>query len=115
MNPTIQLIRKRRGMMALIGRRLDLRWSTVNLWKQVPLIHVFDVAEILRLPPERIRPDFFCKDPLRKDQIPPSMRCEPAKWTCGWERKPQRKTASKIATQTKTVKTKSAIEAISAR
>jgi hypothetical protein len=110
MDKTIQLIRKTRGRMTIIANRLDLRLTTIILWKQVPLIHVFDVAEILKIPVEQIRPDFFVKDPLRKDRIPASMKCAPAKWKFGWKRG-QRKRTSAIAAQSSTVPTNNVIAA----
>ena len=58
-------IRRRRGLIALIARELGLNWQAVSEWERVPLKHVFHVARIAKVKPEKLRPDFFADDPLR--------------------------------------------------
>lgn len=59
-------LRARRGRRAFLADRLGLRWQTLALWTRVPLDHVFTVSKLLQIPPEDLRPDFFCNDPLRR-------------------------------------------------
>lgn len=66
----IRLIRRRRGTMARIASALGLRGATVQRWATVPLEYVFDVSKIIQVPVERLRPDFFMKDPTRAGLIP---------------------------------------------
>ena len=61
----IRLLRERRGGRSYIRRRLGLSENAVYEWQRVPLEYVFRVAHLLRVPPEQLRPDFFCNDPLR--------------------------------------------------
>lgn len=61
----MNFIRRRRGMITLIARELGMGWQSVSEWKHVPLRHVFRVAKITNIKPEKLRPDFFADDPLR--------------------------------------------------
>lgn len=72
-DPGMQLLFSRRGALSKIARELGLS-DAVYLWKQVPLIYVFRVARIARTRPERLRPDFFVDDPLRREKIPRGER-----------------------------------------
>lgn len=58
-------IRKRRGLISLIARELGITHQTVSVWTRVPAEYVFKVAQITKIKPEVLRPDFFADDPLR--------------------------------------------------
>jgi lambda repressor-like predicted transcriptional regulator len=48
-----------RGLSAKIARACGTHRSAIYQWKQVPAPRVHDVAEIMGLTPEQIRPDIF--------------------------------------------------------
>ena len=54
-------IRKQRGLMALIARRMGKTRATVTGWKQVPAEHVVLVEEVTGIPRHKLRPDLHLK------------------------------------------------------
>lgn len=61
----MDLIRSRRGLMAEIARRLNIRSSAVAMWTRVPAERVADVERITGIPREKLRPDLF----VRSEQV----------------------------------------------
>ena len=57
----VRSIRATRGQSAEIARELGIERAAVYQWKRVPPHWVQDVAKIIGLPPEKIRPDIFKK------------------------------------------------------
>lgn len=50
------------GTQGELGTHLGITKQAVNQWKEVPAKYVLDVADLLGLPPEFIRPDVFSPD-----------------------------------------------------
>ena len=50
------------GTQGELGSHLGISKQAVNQWKAVPAKYVLDVADLLGLPPEFIRPDVFSQD-----------------------------------------------------
>lgn len=57
----ITKIRAERGMSVRIAEALKIRKAAVYQWRRVPGTRVVQVAEIIGMPPEKIRPDIFRK------------------------------------------------------
>jgi hypothetical protein len=57
----IAKIRATRGMSVRIAEALKIRKAAVYQWRRVPPSRVYRVAEIIDMPPEKIRPDIFQK------------------------------------------------------
>jgi hypothetical protein len=57
----IAKIRANRGMSVRIAEALKIRKAAVYQWRRVPGTRVMQVAEIIEMPPEKIRPDIFRK------------------------------------------------------
>jgi len=47
------------GFAAVIARHLKLTHQNVSAWNKVPAKHVHDIAPLLGMTPEQIRPDVF--------------------------------------------------------
>lgn len=58
---------RRQINMAALAQHLNLVRATVAAWKKVPAERVIVVAEYLKVPPQRLRPDLYApatpKDP----------------------------------------------------
>ena len=65
----VMRIRRTYGLMTKVARGLNLSLASVQLWKTVPLDHVFAVARITGIRPEELRPDFFINDPMRRSDM----------------------------------------------
>ncbi|MCA1452869.1 helix-turn-helix domain-containing protein [Bradyrhizobium sp. BRP22] len=48
-----------RGLSVKVADACGIARTAVYQWTQVPLERVHDVAEVLGIPPEQVRPDFF--------------------------------------------------------
>jgi hypothetical protein len=55
----MKLIFARPGFAADVARALDVTHQNVSGWNRVPAHHVIDVAIMLEMTPEQIRPDIF--------------------------------------------------------
>ena len=51
------------GFAAEVARALEVTHQNVSGWNRVPAHHVIEVAELLGMTPEEIRPDIFGKKP----------------------------------------------------
>lgn len=58
---TIERIRSERGLAVRVAEACGIDRAAVYQWQRVPIARVHDVAELLRLQPEQIRPDIFRK------------------------------------------------------
>jgi len=47
------------GFAADVARALDVTHQNVSSWNRVPAHHVISVGKLLRMKPEKIRPDIF--------------------------------------------------------
>jgi pyruvate kinase len=61
MDIAIAKIRSERGLPVRIAKALKIRKAAVYQWNRVPPARVYSVAEIIDMPPEKIRPDIFRK------------------------------------------------------
>jgi hypothetical protein len=57
----MQLIYSRAGYAAAVAKHLDVSPQTISAWRRVPAHHVLDLAPLLEMTPEQIRPDVFGK------------------------------------------------------
>jgi pyruvate kinase len=57
----IAKIRAERGLSVRIAEALKIKKAAVYQWRRVPGTRVMRVAEIIDMPPEKIRPDIFRK------------------------------------------------------
>jgi hypothetical protein len=57
----MRMIFERPGFAAEIARHLETTHQNVSQWNRVPAHHVIDVAPLLKMTPEQIRPDIFGK------------------------------------------------------
>lgn len=60
----MRMVFAKRGLAIEIADRLGLTPQGVSSWKRVPAHHAMEVARILDMTPEQIRPDIF--KPRRK-------------------------------------------------
>ena len=58
-DPVMKMIFSRPGFAADVARALDVTHQNVSGWNRVPAHHVLDVAGMLNLKPEQVRPDIF--------------------------------------------------------
>ena len=58
-DPTMRLIRERRGMAARIAEACGIARGSVAEWQRVPAGRVLIVAKLLKISPKKIRPDIF--------------------------------------------------------
>lgn len=66
----MRALRGARNALPYLSRKLGLSGNqAIYMWKSIPLAHVFDVADILGIPVELLRPDFFAKDPIRRAMV----------------------------------------------
>lgn len=49
----------RPGWAGLIAKQLGISLQTVSVWNRVPAHHVLDIAPLIRMKPQTIRPDIF--------------------------------------------------------
>jgi hypothetical protein len=61
LDAAIAKIRANRGLSVQIAKALKIRKAAVYQWRQVPGTRVLDIAKIIDMPPEKIRPDIFRK------------------------------------------------------
>jgi hypothetical protein len=52
-------IRTTRGLSALVARACGIERAAVYQWDKVPLNRVLEVAKVLQMSCEKVRPDFF--------------------------------------------------------
>ena len=58
---TIERIRSERGLAVRVAEACGIDRAAVYQWERVPIARVHEVAEVLRMQPEQIRPDIFRK------------------------------------------------------
>ncbi len=58
-NPVLVAIREQRGLAPKLAKRLGISREAVWLWRRVPAEHALIVAEMLKLPPHKVRPDLY--------------------------------------------------------
>ena len=58
---TIERIRAERGLAVRVAEACGIDRAAVYQWERVPIARVHEVADVLRLQPEEIRPDIFRK------------------------------------------------------
>lgn len=63
-------IRAERGLSVRVAQACGIARTAVYQWTKVPLERVHVVADLLGIPPEQVRPDFF--RPKRKRSSPRS-------------------------------------------
>lgn len=59
LDPVMRAIRETRGQSVLIAEACGIDKAAVYQWKRVPIQWVHVVAGIIKVPPEKIRPDIF--------------------------------------------------------
>lgn len=57
----MQMIYARAGYAAAVAKHLGVSPQNVSAWRRVPAHHVLDLAPLLEMKPEEIRPDVFGK------------------------------------------------------
>jgi hypothetical protein len=57
----MQMIYSRAGYAAAVAKHLGVSPQNISAWRRVPAHHVLDLAPLLELTPEEIRPDVFGK------------------------------------------------------
>lgn len=57
----MQMIYARAGYAAAVAKHVGVSPQTISAWRRVPAHHVLDIAPLLELTPEEIRPDVFGK------------------------------------------------------
>jgi DNA-binding transcriptional regulator YdaS (Cro superfamily) len=57
----MQMIYSRAGFAAAVAKHLGVSPQTISAWRRVPAHHVLDLAPLLEMTPEQIRPDVFGK------------------------------------------------------
>jgi len=55
----IQEIVEKAGGAKEVAAALDLTYQAVHQWQQVPAKHVFKVAKMAKVKPEKVRPEMF--------------------------------------------------------
>jgi hypothetical protein len=55
----MKMIFARAGFAAAVAKHLGISPQNVSAWKRVPAHHVLDLAPLLEMTPEQIRPDVF--------------------------------------------------------
>lgn len=58
-DPIMQMIFAEAGLATKIAKRVCVSHQSVSMWKRVPAYHVLEVAPMLGLTPEQVRPDVF--------------------------------------------------------
>ncbi|BBC78760.1 chaperone [Acetobacter orientalis] len=54
-------IMMRRGANKAIAEGCNLSTAAVSQWVRVPKRHVEKVSELMKVPPQKLRPDLFCE------------------------------------------------------
>jgi lambda repressor-like predicted transcriptional regulator len=62
----IQQILAERGMAVRVAKACGIDRAAVYQWQRVPVARVHEVAELLDMSPEEIRPDIFRKKARKK-------------------------------------------------
>jgi hypothetical protein len=57
----MRLIFSKFGFGSVVAKHIGLTPQAVAAWNQVPIKYVWQVSELIDMPPERIRPDIFGK------------------------------------------------------
>jgi pyruvate kinase len=52
-------IRSKRGLSVRVAEACGIERAAVYQWKKVPIERVYDVAPVIDMTPEQIRPDIF--------------------------------------------------------
>jgi hypothetical protein len=55
----MRMVFSKNGFAADIARHLETTHQNVSQWNRVPAHHVTEVADLLNMTPEQIRPDIF--------------------------------------------------------
>jgi len=55
----MQMIFSRAGYAAKLAKHLGISPQNLSAWRKVPAHHVLDLAPLLEMTPEQIRPDVF--------------------------------------------------------
>lgn len=58
-DPTIRKMRSTRGLSAKVADACGIHRAAVYQWRRVPIERVHEVADVLNIKPEDIRPDVF--------------------------------------------------------
>jgi transcriptional regulator with XRE-family HTH domain len=59
LDSVMKKIRTTRGLSSRIAKACGIERTAVYQWAQVPLKRIMEVADVLNVPPEQVRPDFF--------------------------------------------------------
>jgi hypothetical protein len=62
----MQMVFATPGLAMVIAKRIRRSHQSVSAWKRVPAHHVLEVAPLLGLTPEQVRPDVF--QPKRRNR-----------------------------------------------
>jgi hypothetical protein len=57
----MKMIFSKPGFASVIARHLDVSHQNVAAWNKVPAHHVLDIAPLIEMSPEEIRPDIFVR------------------------------------------------------
>jgi Putative antitoxin of bacterial toxin-antitoxin system, YdaS/YdaT len=57
----MKMIFSKPGFASVIARHLNVSHQNVAAWNKVPAHHVLDIAPLIEMTPEEIRPDIFGK------------------------------------------------------
>ena len=55
----MQMIFKQRGLASQLAKRLKVSQQSISAWNRVPAHDVLEIAPLLKMTPEQIRPDIF--------------------------------------------------------
>ena len=59
LDPACAKIRGKRGLPAAVARACGIERAAVYQWSKVPIERVHDIAKLIGMTPEQIRPDIF--------------------------------------------------------
>lgn len=62
-DPVLSEAFERRGAVTRVAAALGITTAAVSTWRRVPKKRVEAVAEVLGVPPERLRPDLYEQKP----------------------------------------------------
>ena len=57
----MKMIFSKPGFASVIARHLNVSHQNVAAWNKVPAHHVLDIAPLIEMEPEQIRPDIFSR------------------------------------------------------
>ena len=76
-DPALEALLARRGTVKQIAAGLGISTAAVSQWKRIPEDRVAEIATLLNLPPESLRPDLAPAPPSYQPQGAPRMVARP--------------------------------------